>query len=213
MNVSILCSSAEHPIYPLLERWADAHRHEHAIELVTSKRMLSGGDLLLLISCSEIIRPQEREQYRKSLVIHASDLPRGRGWSPHIWQILEGREHLTVTLLEAADPVDSGAIWHQMEVPIPPHFLHDEINAALFKAELQLMDIALTGLDTIQPRAQPIDVAPTWYARRTPEDSRLDPERSLASQFNLLRICDPQRFPAFFELHGQQFKLTVEKIR
>jgi len=32
------------------------------------------------------------------------------------------------------------------------------------------------------------------------------------SQFNKIRICDPNRYPAFFVLHGKKYKLMLEKI-
>ena len=67
---------------------------------------------------------------------HASDLPKGRGWSPHIWQVLEGKQEIRVSLLEAEDAVDSGAIWHQNKLVIPQSALWDEVNEALFDAEL-----------------------------------------------------------------------------
>lgn len=212
MKISILCSSPTHPVNAWIERWKEANSGDHDIEIVSRKHMLRGGDLLFLISCAEIIGASDRQQYRKCLVIHASDLPRGRGWSPHIWQLLEGRRAVTVSLLEAEDKVDSGDIWHKLTLDIPPHFLHDEINAALFDAELELMDFAVRHFASIVPSPQPEDEAPNWYPRRTPEDSRLDPDRSIAEQFDLIRVCDPVRFPAFFELHGHKYKITLEKM-
>lgn len=212
MRISILCSSPEHPVNAWLARWKRAHEPDHDIDIVASKDMLRGGELLFLVSCSEIIRAAERNKYRKCLVIHASDLPQGRGWSPHVWQILEGRDCITVSLLEAEDKVDTGHIWHKLRLKIPPHFLHDEINQALFDAELELMDFAVRHFATITPSSQSADEAPSWYPKRSPEDSRLDPNRSIAEQFDLIRVCDPARFPAFFELHGHRFKITVEKM-
>ena len=40
-------------------------------------------------------------------MIHESDLPHGKGWSPIQWQILEGSDSITITLLDAEDKVDS----------------------------------------------------------------------------------------------------------
>ena len=113
MNISILTSSQAHPVNKYLQEWIRKNDKYHEINLAYKKSMLSGGDLLFLISCNEIISPEDRQKYSKSLVIHASDLPRGRGWSPHIWQIINGAEDLTITLLDAEDKIDSGDIWHK----------------------------------------------------------------------------------------------------
>ncbi|WP_247779938.1 formyltransferase family protein [Bradyrhizobium sp. 170] len=182
----------------------------HSVELVRQKGELTGGDVLFLISCHEIISPGDRQKYGATLVIHASDLPEGRGWSPHIWQILEGKNRIVVSLIEAQDPVDTGAIWAQRHLVLEGHELCEEINEALFAIELELMDHALKVIGSGQATAQD-DRPPSYYRRRTPEDSRLDPARSIVEQFDLLRVADPQRFPAFFDLRGHRYFVRIEK--
>lgn len=51
----------------------------------------------------------------------------------------------------------------------------------------------------------------SYWPRRTPEDSKLDPEKSLQDQFNLLRIVDNERYPAYFELNGQRYLIKIFK--
>jgi methionyl-tRNA formyltransferase len=213
MNITLLCSDAAHPVNGYLERWVAAHAHEYQISLVRRIDELPGGDILFLVSCSEIVRESERASYCVSLVLHASDLPMGRGWSPHVWEISAGADQVTLSLLEAADSVDSGRIWKKLSFSVPPHALWDEINARLFEAEIELIDFAVANFNRIEPILQDNTQASSYYPRRTPDDSRIDPGQSIASQFDLIRVCDPQRYPAFFELHGQLFKLTLEKIK
>lgn len=210
MKISVLCSDSEHPIWPRLEAWCETRRAAHSVELVNSTLRLTGGELLFLISCAEIVDPAVRSRYRFTLVIHASDLPEGRGWSPLVWQIIEGRNDITVTLLEAEDKVDTGAIWHQFQLHFAGHELVDEINAALFEAETALMDFAVDHFAAVAPRPQD-DRQATYYRRRTPEDSRIDPTRSIAEQFNLLRVADPGRYPAFLEYLGQRYEIILRK--
>ncbi|MBC3374681.1 UDP-glucuronic acid dehydrogenase [Pseudomonas sp. SWRI92] len=211
MKITILCNSEKHPVNFMLRRWIESYGPLHDIALVRSRSELIGGDLLFLISCAEIIRLEEREKFQKVLVIHASDLPRGRGWSPHVWAIIEGAREITVTLLEAEDKVDSGHIWNKLRVEIPKHALCHEINESLFAAEYELMSFAVEQFHCVRPTPQ-TDMAPTYYSRRVPKDSELDPESSIASQFDLIRVSDPERFPAFFNMHGHTYKLTIEKI-
>lgn len=210
MDITVVCTDRNHPVFPHLERWCDRQRASHRTSLLDTVEELPGGDLLFLISCSRILSPEARGRYRYALVAHASDLPQGRGWSPLVWQILEGRNEIAVSLLSADDPVDSGAIWAKRWLRFEGHELFDEINAALFDTELELMDFAVGQCDHFQPRPQDTSKA-SWYPRRRPEDSRLDPERSLAAQFNLLRVADPERYPAFFELHGHRYEISIRK--
>lgn len=212
MRITLLCSDPFHPVNEHLTRWVERNQEDHEISLVRSKKDLPGGHILFLISCSEIVSEMDRAAYSASLVLHASDLPRGRGWSPHIWQIIGGAEQITLSLLEAEDAVDSGRLWHQVRFSVPKHALWNEINEQLFHAEIALIDLAVNEFDTVIPIQQNQDIEPTYFPRRKPVDSKIDAERSIASQFDQIRVCDPARFPAYFELYGHKYKLILEKI-
>jgi methionyl-tRNA formyltransferase len=211
VKIDILCSDAGHPVRPWLDDWAGKQTAAgHVAHVVERKAHLKGGDVLFLVSSHEIIRRDTRSLYKASLVLHASALPEGRGWSPHVWQVSCGMNSLTVTLLEAADAVDSGPIWLQERVQLQGHELHDEINARIFQAELSLMSQAIGGFGQITPVPQ-AEHGASYYRRRVPEDSRLDPQRSIESQFDLLRVADPQRYPAFVELRGHRYQIVIRK--
>ncbi len=210
MTIEVLTSDRDHPVVPQLEAWvADANRG-HAARLCYDTSELRGGDVLFLVSCAQIVGPEVRARYAHCLVLHASDLPRGRGWSPHVWELLAGAEHLTLSLLDAQEPVDSGAIWAKLEVPIDRSWLFEEISAALFDAELALMDRALVLIaEGHAPTPQP-EEGSTYHRRRRPSDSELDPRRPLAELFDLLRVADPVRYPGFFELRGRRYIVQLK---
>lgn len=212
MNVTILCSSSSHPVNKWLRLWVENNSKNHNINIVRSSQELKGGgDILFLISCSEIITQDIRTSFKKSLVIHASDLPKGRGWSPHIWEIIGGASEITLSLLEVAERLDSGDIWEKSKVQILETDLYDDINKKIFDAELLLMDFAVGNIEKIKPSKQDFSIKATYYKKRTPEDSELDIKKSIEGNFNLLRVCDPSRFPAFFYHEGMRYKLYIEK--
>ena len=98
-----------------------------------------------------------------------------------------------------------------MRFELKGHELIDEINDRLLKTELSLMDFAVANFNNIIPKNQDEKVA-TYYSKRSPEDSRLDPNKSISEQFNLLRVCDPARYPAFFEMNGFRYQITISKV-
>lgn len=211
MNISILCTDPSHPVVKSLKCWMNAmFARGHSVHLVHDRADLHGGDILFLVSCSQLIREAERKSFKASLVLHASDLPRGRGWSPHIWSILSGENEITVCLLEASEPVDSGAIWLKTVLILEGHELLPEINEKLFAAEMSLMTQAVDQFEIIKPVQQTVEPGP-YMPKRTPTDSELDPNRTIADQFNLLRVVDNQRYPAFFNYRGKKFLIKVEK--
>ena len=205
VRTSILCPHADHPVNAWLELWADRKdtRVDRSIE------DLPGGDFLFLISCDVIVPKEARQKYRHVLVIHASDLPADRGWSPHIWAILEGRSEITVSLLNADDPVDSGDIWRQEQLSFAGTETCDEINARLFEAELRLMDWALDNCDSAEPRKQKGEAS--YRPRRHPNDSEVRPDQTIAEIFDLLRVSDPNRYPAHFYHRGEKYVIAFRK--
>ena len=209
MNVTILLSDFGHPIFPHLRKWKEKYADVHSIELVDKVTKLTGGDVLFLVSCNEIVSNLERQKYTNALVLHASDLPRGRGWSPHIWEILQGSSELVVSLIEAEDKVDTGRVWAKERRQLADNALWDEINRILFDMELSLMSAVVDNIDAFVPEIQSDEVS-TYYRKRTPKDSLIDVEKSIASQFDLLRTCDANRFPAYTYFRGRKFIIKLE---
>lgn len=211
MRISILSTDPRHPVIPSLKEWRRQMIGKgHEVLLAHDKAELSGGDVLFLVSCSQIVRDEDRRRFRRTIVLHASDLPKARGWSPHVWAIVGGANELTVTALEAAEPVDTGDIWFKAKVPLEGHELLPEINEKLFAAELSLMSRCVEQLDTARPVPQAGDPGP-YMTKRTPEDSRLSPEKTLAEQFDLLRVVDNDRYPAFMDFRGKRYIIRIEK--
>ncbi|MDX1726574.1 MAG: formyltransferase family protein [Pseudoalteromonas tetraodonis] len=211
LKVTLLCTDIKHPVYKALEQWKAINKQRYDIELLTSVEQINRkGILLFLVSCSEIVKKSHRDYFIHTLVLHASDLPKDRGWSPHVWAVVNGKSKLTLSLLEAEDKVDTGAIWKKVDITLDGSELYDEINKKLFDAELQLITWACENVDSVVPVLQ--DESATNYLRkRTPEDSEVDISQSLESQFNLLRVCDPERFPAYFYKNGCKYKIKIEK--
>ena len=210
MIISILTSTEEHPIYEYLVKWAKKNKKNHKIIIAHSKNELISGDLLFLISCSEIITKTERDKFKNTLVIHASDLPYGRGWSPHVWEIINGSTEITLSLLEAEDKVDTGDIWKKTNINIPKTFLFEEINDLIFTTELDLMDFAIENFNTVSPKKQ-LNIDVNSWPKRSPKDSEIDSNKSIFEQFDSIRVCDPKRFPAYFYKDGVRFNIFLEK--
>ena len=209
MNISILITSKEHPVNTYVNKWVETNK-SHQISIVHSKEELASGDILFLISCSDIVSKLERDKFKKTLIIHASDLPNGRGWSPHIWEIINGATDITLSLLEAENKVDTGDIWKKISVSIPKTALFDEINELIFDSELALMDFAIENYNTIEPKKQS-NIDSAYWPKRSPKDSLIDINKTLAAQFDLIRVCDSKRFPAYFYKEGVKFNIVIEK--
>jgi methionyl-tRNA formyltransferase len=170
-----------------------------------------GNDLAFLLSCEKIVSRKILARSRANIVVHASELPRGRGMSPLTWQILEGADKIPVTLLEAVEQVDAGPVYLRSSVTFRGNELLGEMQESLGEKIVEMCVSFVAGWPGILGKGVPQNGEPTFYKKRTPEDSRLDPDKTISEQFNLLRVADNDRYPAFFDLRGRRYfiKLTA----
>ncbi len=196
---------------PYVRQFAEELRSRgHDARVVSSYDDIpSGTEISFFLGCTRVATPEQLARSRHNVVIHQSALPEGRGWSPLSWQVLEGKREIPVTAFEAAPGVDEGDVYLRGVIRLEGHELCEELRELQARSDVDLA-LELVGLypNLVASRQSG---APTYYERRTPVDNRLDPERSLAEQFDLLRICDNDRYPAFFELRGHRYVLKIEK--
>lgn len=73
--------------------------------------MVRDQDIVFILGYTKILNSEFLQCNRLNLVIHESALPRGKGFAPTQWQILEGKNHIPVCLCEAIEKVDAGDIF------------------------------------------------------------------------------------------------------
>lgn len=177
----------------------------HEANLISSHEEIKHGDALVLLGCEKILRKMDLN--RHNLVVHESYLPKGKGWSPVTWQVLEGKQEIPVTLIEASDKVDAGRIYLQDSFKLNGDELIEEIRELQGKVSIELVIRFVAEY----PRNPSVEQAGegSVYKRRTPADSQLDVNKSIAEQFELLRVVDNERYPAFFFHRGRKYILKV----
>ena len=167
------------------------------------------GDIAFYIGCVHLTPNLVLARNRRNLVAHASDLPKGRGFSPMTWQIIEGRNKIPLCLIDAVEEVDTGPIILKKIIQFQGHELIDELRDKLGQAQVELAMQFLEAEVPLEGKAQ-VDGG-SVYSRRAACDSRLDPELTLSEQFNLLRTIDNENYPAFFDFRGHRYQLTIKK--
>jgi methionyl-tRNA formyltransferase len=178
--------------------------------LSSSGEIPQGSDIAYLLSSELVVSSEVLARSRHTIVVHASALPKGRGMSPLAWQVLEGRNRIPVTLFEAVEKVDAGPIYLSDAVTFNGTELLAEMQASLGAKIVSMCVRFARDAEALVAAARPQRGTASYYARRTKADSRLDPKRSIASQFDLLRVVDNRRYPAFFEWRGRRYVLRIE---
>jgi len=99
--------------------------------------------------------------------------------SPLTWQILEGKNDISVTLLEAGARVDSGIIYDQRKLVFTGHELIDEMRFQLGRLTQEMCTHFIMNypLQIKSGKAQKGEA--TYYRRRLPVDSKINTNKPL----------------------------------
>ena len=186
----------------------EVRRKGHECRIVHRHEDLERGELLYILSYLRIVPPHVLDLHEQNIVIHGSDLPSGRGFSPLSWQILENPEEVVFTLFEAAEAVDAGDYYMKRSLPLDGTELFHEWRA---KGGALIAEMALEFLErrTALPRIAQ-EGEGTHYRRRSEADDEVLPDESLAQIFDKLRACDPDSYPVWFTHRGRRYFLRLD---
>ena len=106
------------------------------------------------------------------MVVHASNLPKGKGFSPIQWQILEKKNEINFCLLKAATKVDSGEIYEKDFISLDGTELYDKIRYFQAIATMKIIYRFLKKYPNVISIQQ--NGKSTFYRRRTKKDSILN---------------------------------------
>ena len=215
MQVDILTSNTDHPGLEAIKKYEQTGKIDTqlSVAIVDDVAQLRESGLLFLVSYQKKLNLSEHSGYDHVIVFHASDLPKGRGWSPYIWDILNGAEKITVCAIDAGEEIDTGDIWAKTTFNVSKTDLLKDVLERISSAQLELMLEVISMICSGEgPVPQDPHTGATYYPKRTPEDSYLDPDKTLKQLFEQIRMSDPHRFPAMLDIHGEKFKIIMERI-
>lgn len=195
-------------IPPLSQVWAS---NGHQVTWVKDHELLSEGDCAFFLGYGSIVPDEILRQHVHNLVVHESDLPRGRGWSPLTWQILEGKNEIPIVLFESEKNVDSGVIYFSDVMHFEGHELIDEMRCVQAHKTFSLCNQFVDNYPQVVMKGRAQEGTPSYYRRRSFEDSELEINKSLKDQFSLLRVVDNDYYPAYFVINGHRYVLSIKK--
>jgi methionyl-tRNA formyltransferase len=209
MKISIIIDSEKNWFYNHAKKLRDELGKSHDVTLQFGLKEVTKGDIAFYLSCYELCPRNILDLHNNNIVIHASDLPKGKGWAPMPWQILEGKNEIVLSLFEAVQKVDGGRIYLKDKVVYDGTELHDELR---FKLAEKIVEMAIYYVDNqeILPGKEQ-EGEESFYKRRTSVDSELDINKTIAEQFNLMRIVDNDAYPMFFIKDGVKYSLKIYK--
>lgn len=208
MVITILVDNPRSWIIPFAQTLVkDLQNFKHDVILLHNATDIRSGDCVFFLGCEKIIGKEILNKNKHNLVIHESYLPLGKGWSPLTWQILEGKNEIPITLFEAEENVDSGDIYLQEVVHFAGHELIEEMREKQGEKTIELVKKFVNNYPNFQAKKQV--GKESFYSRRLPVDSEVNTDKTIAEQFNLLRVVDNERYPAFFNYRGHKYIIKI----
>lgn len=179
------------------------------------KKIRKNFDINIIFSYFKKIPKNYLNKSKFNLIPHESALPKGKGMSPLTWQVINGNKFIIFSLIEATSKIDSGEIYFQKKVQIDKTKIFKEIKDIQFKTNISLILKFLNYYKKFKkkPKSKSQNGKSTFYKTRRPSDSKININKSLVSQLNLLRACDFQNYPAFFVFKNTKFLLKLDKSK
>ena len=209
MRITILTDNPKSWVIPYIKGLKEKLSENHEITHIFSSKDIKKGDLMLILSCEKILKDYHLSFHKSNIVVHPSELPKGKGWSPLAWQVLEGENRIPLTLFEANDKVDDGDVYQVDYIELNASELNDEIKHLQGLKTIEMILRYVDGFESREGIPQTGDE--TFYEKRTFKDSELNIYKNIDEQFNLLRVVDNERYPAFFLKDGVKYVLKIYK--
>ncbi len=209
MRISIVVDNPKSWFMPFAQKLIKILRKSHQVKFLNHSKRIGRGDCAFFLSCLNLVPKSTLALNLNNLVVHGSNLPAGKGFSPVSWQILEGRNKIVLTLLEATDKLDSGDIYFKDSVNFKGHELSDEIHQKIGEKIVAMVLRYVSRYPRLKKKAQ--KGKSSYYRRRTISDDNLPTNKTIKELFNRLRIADNERHPVYFCLKGRKYILKIYK--
>jgi methionyl-tRNA formyltransferase len=180
---------------------------------LTSALRSTGCSTLLSAGYPFLLNDEQLGVASDNINVHPTLLPKYRGAATG-WHVLaSGDTECGVTVHRIDIGCDTGPILAQRRVPLTPF---DTLQSQTRKLDAVEPDAVREALRKVMAgeRGEPQQEvqASAYHERRTGDDSRIDPSRSIQDLYYFIRACDPSRFPAFFEVEGQRVGIKFFRL-
>ena len=172
---------------------------------------INNFEIVFVLGYTRVLPDDLLKKNRIVLIIHESNLPKYKGFAPIQWQILKNKKNITnsLVMLGNKEKVDSGKIVLQNKILLNGDELYDEIRDKQFNSTYKLIKKFLHIYPNFKIRKQ--KGKSTFLRKRKPGDSRININKNIKSQFNLLRISNNDDWPTFFLYKKNKYILKIFK--
>ena len=184
-------------------------KNKNIFKLFTSFKKIKNYDFVFILGFTKILKESFLKKNTLNLVVHESKLPKGKGFSPVVWQILEKKKKIPICIFKAETKVDSGKIYFEDQIYFNGTELYDEIRSKQAAATIRILNKFLKNYPKIKSRFQ--KGKSSYYRKRVPEDAKININTSIKKSFNKLRIGNNESWPSYFYFKKKKYIIKIFK--
>ena len=182
-------------------------KNKYSFKIEKNYKKVSKQDLVFLVYFYDILPKSFLKKNKLTLITHCSKLPRDKGFAPMQNQILRGKNKIFISIVEAINKVDSGNIYLQRSFNLKGTELYENIRKIQKIEIIKIIESFLIKYPKIKNKKQ--TGKENYNKRRNINNSQLNIKKSIHDQFQLLRICDNEKCPAFFIYKKKKYILKI----
>lgn len=170
-------------------------------------------DYLISINYRYIIPASVFSKVQYAINIHGSLLPKYRGRTPHVWNIINGEKISGITCHKITETVDSGDIVYQEKVKIEDNWTGNDL---LREMQLKYPSILLESLKKIENNKGNIfqkqnEMEATYFGKRIPEMGYISFFNSYINIYNFIR-AQAEPYPGAYYYLSDGKKIIIDEI-
>tara|TARA_A100001015_G_scaffold133674_1_gene148326 strand:- start:1714 stop:2409 length:696 start_codon:yes stop_codon:yes gene_type:complete len=152
--------------------------------------------------------PEEIYTNFECVIFHMTDLPFGRGGSPLQNLINHGIYKTKISAIKCIKEVDAGPIYLKKSL---------DLNGSaqqIYEKASQVIESMIIDIVKNNPEPKLQVGEPSFFKRRTPEQSNLKNVNSIVQAYDLIRSLDADGYPkAFIKTNNMNFQFTKAKYK
>ena len=184
---------------------------KYSFKIRKNPNNVSKQDIVFPLCYTKILSDKFINKNKLVLIVHCSKLPKDKGFAPIAYQVLKNKKIIYVSLIKAVKEVDAGPIFLRQKFKLDGTELCDELRSIQAKAVLNIIKNFLIIFPKVKSTNQ--KGKSSFNKRRKLHDSELNINKTIKSQFNLLRTADNLLYPSYFKFKKQKYILKIFKAK
>ena len=174
----------------------------HPVTFARKHSEIKKGDILFILGCKKLLKKSSLKKNKFNLVIHESNLPKGRGMSPVSNQILRKKKKIICTMFNATHKMDNGPIVLKDSFKIKKDDFYEDWR---LKQGMTTIKMCLKFLNLNQVVLKNQNGKPTYFKKLNKYMFEFKVNSSIKKQHQILQAADFKKFVPFFRIKKKIF--------